>query len=125
MDIWSHLRYFSNFLDALGLTAQAEITTDSRFTLNFATSVKETQEPLNKVELETLRECFTSITLRAIHWLSGSYHIADAFSKDNRNGAAHLFSIIKERTYAQPRDRLTKRATDSCSSLEGKVYHGC
>lgn len=93
LDICSHLRYFIHLLDKLFIPTKAKLKTHSPPACNLATSLKNTIDLLEKVDLSAPWEGFTSRTLRAIHWSFEYYHVVDAATEDNRVETAPLLYV--------------------------------
>ena len=78
---------------------KTERLVDSRSTFKLATSTKEPEEPLNKVDIAAIRQAFNNNKLQTVSWCPGYYLAADALTKDNRTSAALLLRVIHEGTY--------------------------
>lgn len=88
--------YLQNLLAEILHHHPAELIIDSRSLFKLATSTKEPEEALNKVDIAAIREAYSCQQIRTISWCPGYYLVADAMTKDNRTSAALLLKTLRE-----------------------------
>ena len=75
------------------------LATDSRSLFSLATSIRDPEESLNKLDLAAIRQAFENGMLRRICWCPGYYIIADTLTKNNRETAALLSKVFRTGLY--------------------------
>lgn len=91
--------YLQKLLSEILYPHNTELIVDSRSTFKLATSTKEPEEALNKVDISAIRQAFNQNDLQAISWCPGYFLVADALTKDNRTSAALLLKVLREGSY--------------------------
>lgn len=109
-DATNALAYYQTLLSELLYHHDAESDFDSRALYDLSTTVHEPTEPLNKVDLASIRQLFLPTKISTIAWTPGHYNISDALTKNNLVSAALLLKTLREGRYPHHPDRLTRTA---------------
>lgn len=117
-DATNALAYYQILLAEVLYHHQAESDFDSRSLYDLTTTVHEPLEPLNKVDLASIRQLFLPSKIGTIAWIPGHYNISDALTKNNLVTAALLHKTLREGIYPHHPDRLVRTAEQPLLSDE-------
>ena len=101
-DAMSNGRYLRSIMQELRFTPPTEPTVDSSSLASLATSIKEPEERLNKVDLAAIREAYDDGDLNAVNWCPGKKLLSDALIKDSRVTAELLLAALSTDMHERP-----------------------
>jgi len=108
--------YLSKLAEELTHHHDLSLLTDSRSLFQLIASNKEPEESTNKIDLAVMRSLFEDGSISRVSWMPGSYLIADALTKDNRETAALLNKVLRNGIYPYHSDIIERITPKGCVS---------
>ena len=122
-DALGEAHYLNCLVGEIYKESQLDCTTDSRSLFQLIATNKQPEESYNKIDLACMREMFENGQVHRIPWISGTYLVADALTKDNRETADLLKRALRDGKYPKhPNEQqiITPKGTcnETCNSTD-------